>query len=362
MRGIFNRLRAYIWHMKKTKYDPLTSVELLAILKLIRCGKETNKGIAKSRGIAENIISERTTDLSNFGAIRAEPTINPKTKKTDGRTKRFLLNYPGLVKQFAEFVVTAKPNSPVIYTDDRFNLAVQEKSKVDSIAESNKLVKEKIRGIFSSPDGTKVFEIFFNRVMDDFRTNNLEQVFWHLLVSFSVSSEYLGDNFSFFNTYLESYYDFSDDIAKKGEFTILENGTVVDDKGKETTYNHNQLRQGVYKKPDYLNEAEMGITLYELPKFNELPDEGNDGNISITIPSLNVADGGVILYSKKAAEKWQNNFINKWGLKPGEEQVKFSPKIPYDVVNASDKYYKWKAGEIETKGAAYSRLGRYKGD
>jgi hypothetical protein len=138
--------------------------------------------------------------------------------------------------------------------------------------------------------------------------------------------------------------------------------TVVDDKGKETTYNHNQLRQGVYKKPDYLNEAKMGITLYELPKFNELPDEGNDGNISITIPSLDVADGGVILYSKKAAEKWQNNFINKWGLKPGEEQVKFSPKIPYDVVNASDKYYKWKAGEIETKGAAYSRLGRYKGD
>ena len=36
--------------------------------------------------------------------------------------------------------------------------------------------------------------------------------------------------------------------------------------------------------------------------------------------------------------------------------------MPLKIVNASDKYNKWKAKEIMTKGAAYDKLGSYKGD
>jgi hypothetical protein len=116
-------------------------------------------------------------------------------------------------------------------------------------------------------------------------------------------------------------------------------------------------------KYGYINESEMDITLEGLPKFSELPEEGYDGDISITLPNINIADAGVIIYSKAVARKWEKDFINKWGLIPGEEEVRFSSKsMPLKIVNASDKYNKWKAGEIETKGAAYDRLGSYKGD
>lgn len=145
---------------------------------------------------------------------------------------------------------------------------------------------------------------------------------------------------------------------------VSDNGyvvTVVDDKGKESTYNHNQLRQGVYKRPDYLTEAEMGITIEELPKFNELPEEGYDGDISVTLPSIKIADAGIIRYSKATVRKWEKDFINKWGLAPGEDRVKLSPKNN-NIINASDDYYRWKSREIKTKGAAYDKLGRYKGD
>ena len=138
--------------------------------------------------------------------------------------------------------------------------------------------------------------------------------------------------------------------------------TVVDSKGKESAYNHNQLSQGVFRKP-VNEEGEMGVTLEELPKFNKLPEKELDGSVSITLPSIKTADAGIIIYSKVLARKWENNFINKWGLAPGEEKVRFSSKnIPLKIVNASDKYNKWKAGEIMTKGAAYDKLGSYKGD
>jgi len=118
-----------------------------------------------------------------------------------------------------------------------------------------------------------------------------------------------------------------------------------------------------FKAPEGGSGNKMGVTLEELPKFNDLPEEGYDGSISITLPSMKIADAGIIIYSKALAKKWENNFINKWGLAPGEDKIKFSSKnMPLKIVNASDKYNKWKAKEIMTKGAAYDKLGSYKGD
>jgi hypothetical protein len=59
----------------------------------------------------------------------------------------------------------------------------------------------------------------------------------------------------------KSKYKKGDTLNYRGTpYTVVSDSgyvvTVVDDKGKESTYNHNQLSQGIYKKPSYLNEKE----------------------------------------------------------------------------------------------------------
>jgi hypothetical protein len=105
----------------------------------------------------------------------------------------------------------------------------------------------------------------------------------------------------------------------------------------------------------------MGLPLEKLPGYSKLPEEGNSGDDRITLPNVTIADAGINLYSKEKVKEWEMEFMKKWGLKPGEDKIRFSSKIPYKVINASDKYYKWKSGETAAASSFYDKLG-YKGD
>jgi hypothetical protein len=117
-----------------------------------------------------------------------------------------------------------------------------------------------------------------------------------------------------------------------------------------------------FKSPEGGSNNKMGLPLEKLPGYSKLPEEGNSGDDRITLPNLTIADAGINIYSKEKAKEWEMKFMKKWGLAPGEDKIRFSTKIPFNIINASDKYNKWKAGEIMTKGAAYDKLGSYKGD
>lgn len=138
---------------------------------------------------------------------------------------------------------------------------------------------------------------------------------------------------------------------------------VVDKNGKAATFNYNQLNQGVWKKPDYLNEVKEGLSLEEIPGYKELPEKKEDsGKNSIRLPSeLGRSGESSILYSKEEVNKWKNTFMEKWGLQPGEKVIKFADTIYHEILNGSDKY-KERLDTSEKAAASFYRDLKYKGD
>jgi hypothetical protein len=165
-------------------------------------------------------------------------------------------------------------------------------------------------------------------------------------------------------------YKKGDTLTYKGtKYTVSsDNGytvNVTDADGKKKMFNYNQLNQGGVKKSNNLNEM---ISIESLPGYNTLPDTDktidwkSKNRKSISLPSLTGTDGEYItLFSKEAVQKWKEKFINKWGLKSGEREIEFSTTLPFEVLNASDKYYMNISGSGEEIRNFYKDL-KYKGD
>jgi hypothetical protein len=119
---------------------------------------------------------------------------------------------------------------------------------------------------------------------------------------------------------------------------ISDNGYVVkavSDRGDEATYNYNQLNQGVYKRPNYLNEEEGGVSLENFQTYNDLPETDREVpkkdmryiDTFIMLPNVGGEDG--FIYSKEKAKKWLDNYKTMF---EGEE-----PKFTTEVISIAGK-------------------------
>lgn len=143
-----------------------------------------------------------------------------------------------------------------------------------------------------------------------------------------------------------------------------DNGYIVNVQhanGEKATYNHNQLKHGVFKKDVNENEGE-GMSLENLPKYKTLPDSFEDqGSEYINLPSTDSGDGSEYIRSKASADRWVKEFMSKFKLDDSQSEIKF--KIDggrVKVVNSKD-FTEWRERYLKDTTKAYSQL-NYKGD